>query len=75
VSMLGFKVRTGKNDKRYVPHIYVTNEPPVTINVDGKNIACKEVYPYGSYLLCVQYDGSTRIIQAPEKQQTSMQQG
>ena len=71
MSLLGTTPRTGRKDKRYTPTLYITDEPPVSLNVNGKNITCKSVYPYGNYLLCVQYDGSTLVIQAPQQQAPS----
>jgi hypothetical protein len=68
MSLLGTTPKTGKKDKRYTPTLYVTDEPPVTLNINGKNITCRAVYPYGNYLLCVQFDGSTIVIQAPQQQ-------
>jgi len=53
-----------------VPRIYIVNEPPVTIEVEGKTYECKNIVQAPSGLLCIQYDGTAVLLpQQPQQPQ------
>jgi hypothetical protein len=47
---------------RYVPRIYVVDEPLTTVEVGGKKYECKSLLQASTGLLCVQLDGSVAIL-------------
>jgi hypothetical protein len=56
-----------------VPRIYIIDEPPVTLEVDGRRYECVNVIQAQGGLLCVQYDGSVALIPQPAQQQAHQQ--
>jgi hypothetical protein len=57
---------------RKVQRVYIIDEPPVTLEVNGKRYECANVIQTPSGVLCVQYDGSVALI--PQTQQQQVQQ-
>ena len=52
----------------YTPKIYVVNEPPVTIEHEGKRYECKNLIQSVQGLLCVQYDNTIVLITQGQQQ-------
>jgi hypothetical protein len=54
--------RSLRKRSRYVPRIYVVDEPPTTVEVGGKKYECKSLLQSPTGLLCVQLDGTVAIL-------------
>jgi hypothetical protein len=56
------------------PRVYVIDEPPSVIEVNGKRYECKSIVQSPSGLLCIQYDGTAVVLPSPQPQQQQPQQ-
>jgi len=51
--------------KRYVPKMYVVDEPPITVDAGGKRYECKSIAQTQTGILCVQHDNTVVVIPSP----------